>query len=167
MYKSALTITRKLCFRLRRMLKNNDIAAHWESLSSSNFLVITLMFGHNKVRHDSQFLIPEHALIIIQIKSAVPSMSIYLKRQGRKFATVRMMIVMAQLTRMFKLLFMPTPTMMVTALLALLYLPVSLRRVMSPMMTIVTTRTLTSILMLKKSATALTTIAMVPKMTVN
>ena len=67
MYKSALTITRKLCFRLRRMLKNNDIAAHWESLSSSNFLVITLMFGHNKVRHDSQFLIPEHALKFPQL----------------------------------------------------------------------------------------------------
>jgi Transposase DDE domain len=38
------------------MSKNSDISAHWESVSSSNFLVILLLFGHNKIRHDSLFL---------------------------------------------------------------------------------------------------------------
>jgi WD40 repeat protein len=52
MYNNAFTTSRKLFFLFRLVLKNTDIWHHWESVSSSNFLVISLLFGFNKDRHD-------------------------------------------------------------------------------------------------------------------
>jgi hypothetical protein len=44
---------RKQSFRLRPTLKNGEIAAHWESVGSLNFVVMPLKFGHSKDRPDS------------------------------------------------------------------------------------------------------------------
>ncbi len=43
-------------------IENGDIAAHWESVSSVNFFVMSSKFRHSKDRPGPHFKIPEHAL---------------------------------------------------------------------------------------------------------
>jgi cation transport ATPase len=61
---------------VRLRLKKGDIKAHWESVSSLNFFVISLNFGHNKDRHDSLLFKFPNTLLLLSPMIAAAAMSV-------------------------------------------------------------------------------------------